>query len=196
MSAEGHTVTSFSVRDIAPDDLVGSHMHCPAVRLLRSHVEEAQAVVIATPVYKASFSGALKCLLDLLPENALAGKIILPVATGGSLSHLLALEYALKPVLSALGARMILGGTYATDKDVAVLPDGQVAISRSIQDRLDAAAQELQAELAGRVRRAGGPPASERPALPSNTIVFPAASAGRAADADNGAAGPRALASG
>ena len=64
-------------------------------------------------------------MLDLLDEKALAGKVVLPIATGGSPAHLLALEYGLKPVLSALGARHILAGVYATDKQVRV--DGRPA---------------------------------------------------------------------
>ena len=75
-------------------------------------------MLISTPVYKASFAGGLKAVLDLLDEKALAGKVVLPIATGGSPAHLLALEYGLKPVLSALGARHILAGVYATDKQV------------------------------------------------------------------------------
>jgi hypothetical protein len=58
-------------------------------------------------VYKASFSGALKTLLDLFPERALEGKVVLPFATGGTIAHMLAVDYALKPVLSALKAQEI-----------------------------------------------------------------------------------------
>jgi FMN reductase len=49
----------------------------------------------------------LKTYLDLLPQKALVGKRIVPIAIGGSLGHLLAIENALKPVLSVLGATEI-----------------------------------------------------------------------------------------
>ncbi len=57
---------------------------------------------------------ALKTLLDLLPERALQGKVVLPLATCGcTLAHLLAVDHALKPVLSALKAQEILHGVFA-----------------------------------------------------------------------------------
>jgi FMN reductase len=182
----GHDVHEVGLRDIPADDLIGAHVHSPAARRLHALVEPASAVIIATPVYKASFSGGLKTLLDLLPENALAGKVVLPIATGGSLSHLLALEYALKPVLSALGARTILGGVFATDKDLAVLGDGEVAISRSIQERLEQALREFAAQLSLLRTRADSAEAAGA-ALPANAIAFPL----RGANAPGSSAVPR-----
>lgn len=78
-------------------------------------VAAADLVLVATPIYKAAYSGLLKVFLDLLPQDGLRGKIVLPLATGGSLAHLLALDYTLKPVLGALGARHILDTVFATD---------------------------------------------------------------------------------
>jgi FMN reductase len=57
-------------------------------------------------------------VLDLLPQKSLAGKVILPIATGGTLGHLLAINYALKPVLSELGASQILAGVYVLDTQI------------------------------------------------------------------------------
>ncbi|MFY2980449.1 NAD(P)H-dependent oxidoreductase, partial [Klebsiella pneumoniae] len=79
----------------------------PALHTLNEQLAGADGLIIATPVYKASFSGALKTLLDLLPERALEGKIVLPLATGGTIAHMLAVDYALKPVLNALKAQEI-----------------------------------------------------------------------------------------
>ena len=64
-----------------------------------AQVANAQLIVVATPVYKAAYSGLLKVFLDLLPQTALAGKTVLPLATGGSPHHMLALDCALRPVL-------------------------------------------------------------------------------------------------
>ncbi|WP_204272820.1 NAD(P)H-dependent oxidoreductase, partial [Escherichia coli] len=77
----------------------------PAIAAAVLAVEQADLVVVSTPIYKAAYSGLLKVFLDLLPPDALRGKLVLPLATGGSPAHVLALDYALKPVLSALGAR-------------------------------------------------------------------------------------------
>lgn len=172
----GHVVHAVGLRDLPAEDLIGANVQGPAARGLRARVEPARGIIISTPVYKASLSGGLKALLDLLPENALAGKVVLPIATGGSLTHLLALEYALKPVLSALGARIILGGVYATDKDLAVLADGEVAIARAIQDRLDLAQRELSAQMS--LLQSDSGPAADA-AMPANAIAFPALAGNR-----------------
>jgi FMN reductase len=110
-------------------------------------VAAADAVLISTPVYKASFSGGLKAVLDLLDEKALAGKVVLPIATGGSPAHLLALEYGLKPVLSALGARHILAGVYATDKQVRVDEQGLADIDDDVRLRLEDSVDRLSEQV-------------------------------------------------
>jgi FMN reductase len=112
---EGVARSEIALRDLPPAALVRARANDPAIRLAREQVAEADLVVIATPIYKASFSGLLKSFLDLLPQDALRGKTVLALATGGSHAHLLALDYALRPVLAALGARHVLDVVYAVD---------------------------------------------------------------------------------
>jgi FMN reductase len=57
-------------------------------------------------VYKAAYTGLLKSFLDLLPQYALAGKTVLPLVTGGTPAHVLAIDYALCPVLASMGAHV------------------------------------------------------------------------------------------
>ena len=106
----------------------------------------ADGLIIATPVYKASFSGALKTLLDLLPERALEGKIVLPLATGGTIAHMLAVDYALKPVLNALKAQEILHGVFADDSQVTDYqhkPQFTANLQRRLDDALETFWQAL-----------------------------------------------------
>lgn len=103
------------LRDLPPTALVRAEFADPAIRRAREQVAAARVVVIATPIYKASFSGLLKAFLDLLPQDALRGKTVLVLGTAGSAAHLLALDYSLRPVLAALGARHILDSVYAVD---------------------------------------------------------------------------------
>ena len=103
------------LRDLPAAALVRADGADPAIRRARELLAAARLVVVATPIYKASYSGLLKTFLDLLPQDALRGKTVLALGTGGSVAHLLALDYALKPVLAALGARHILDTVYATD---------------------------------------------------------------------------------
>jgi FMN reductase len=111
--------TEIVLRDLPAAALVRAKANDPQIRRAREQVAEARLVVIATPIYKASYSGLLKTFLDLLPQDALRDKTVLPLATGGSQSHLLALDYALRPVLAALGARHILDSVYAVDTQFA-----------------------------------------------------------------------------
>jgi FMN reductase len=59
----------------------------------------------------------------LLPQFALAGKTILPIATGGSLAHLLALDYALRPVLQSMGARHIVQSLFVPESEIRFVED-------------------------------------------------------------------------
>ncbi|AGI23519.1 NAD(P)H-dependent FMN reductase [Pseudomonas sp. ATCC 13867] len=119
----GTEVRSYAVRDFPAEDLLHARFDSPRVVELIEQVSRADGLVIATPVYKASIAGALKVLLDLLPERALAHKVVLPLATGGSTAHMLAVDYALKPVLAALKAQETLHGVFAEDNQVQY-PDG------------------------------------------------------------------------
>ncbi|MFL6697639.1 MAG: NADPH-dependent FMN reductase [Vitreoscilla sp.] len=107
--------TEIVLRELPPTALMRADLGDPAIRRASEQVAAARLVVIATPIYKASFSGLLKTFLDLLPQDALRGKTVLALGTGGSQAHLLALDYALKPVLAALGARHLLDSVYAVD---------------------------------------------------------------------------------
>ena len=112
---ESQPRTEIVLRDLPPAALVRADVDDPAIRRAREQVAAARLVVIATPIYKASYSGLLKTFLDLLPQDALRGKTVLALGTGGSAAHLLALDYALRPVLAALGARHVLDAVYAVD---------------------------------------------------------------------------------
>jgi FMN reductase len=78
-----------------------------------------------------------------LPQTALKDKTVLPLATGGGPNHMLALDYALRPVLQSLGARHILPGVYATDAQVVLTPEEAYVIQPEIADRLDQAVNTL-----------------------------------------------------
>lgn len=111
-------VYHWNLHNFEPEDLLYARFDSPALKTLVEQLKEADGLIVATPVYKAAYSGALKTLLDLLPERALEGKVVLPLATGGTVAHLLAVDYALKPVLSALKAQEILHGVFADDSQV------------------------------------------------------------------------------
>lgn len=83
LTRHGHEVATLNVRTLPADALLGADFHHPAIVEAAARFEHADGVVIGTPVYKAAYSGLLKALLDLLPQYALAGKTVLPLATVG-----------------------------------------------------------------------------------------------------------------
>jgi FMN reductase len=131
------------IRELSPQALLLADWGHPSVVRAIEQVAAARALVGATPVYKAAYSGVLKVFLDLLPQTALKGKVVLPIATGGSPHHMLALDYALRPVLQSLGARHILPGVYASDSQIPKNADGEYQPGDEIQTRLDDAVHLL-----------------------------------------------------
>jgi FMN reductase len=67
-------------------------------------VSEADAVLLASPVYRGSFTGALKNLLDLIPVEGLRDKPVGIVAMGATLHHYLGVDWQLRAVLAWFGA--------------------------------------------------------------------------------------------
>ena len=142
----GVQVQRLRVRDLNPQALLLADFGHPSVLAAQELVAQASVLVVATPVYKAAYSGILKVFLDLLPQTALKGKTVLPLATGGSPHHMLALDYALRPVLQSLGAKHILPGIYATDAQVIVTSEGTYKVADDIGSRLDEAVDTLVVE--------------------------------------------------
>jgi len=140
------TVERLNIRELPAEALLLAQWSHPAIVRALAQVAQAQAIVVATPVYKAAYSGVLKVFLDLLPQTALKDKTVLPLATGGSPHHMLALDYALRPVLQSLAARHILPGVYATDSQLPRSLDGVYEPAADISARLDEAVASLLAE--------------------------------------------------
>ncbi len=129
--------SALSVRDLDSEELLCGKFDGPTMQQAKTIVARADGIIIGTPVYKAAYTGVLKAFLDLLPQNALAGKAVLPVATGGTLAHMLAIDYALKPVLSNLGATHVLGGVYLLDEHMEFTSDqGIWFTSHEAEERL------------------------------------------------------------
>ncbi|MFF7311757.1 NADPH-dependent FMN reductase [Streptomyces sp. NPDC008137] len=150
LAAQGHEVIPFDVRTLPPEALLYADFRHPAIVDATALVERADGIVIGTPVYKAAYSGLLKSLLDLLPQYALAGKTVLPLATGGSVAHVLAIDYALRPVLSSMGAAHIVPGWFTLDKDITVGDDGSLTVAPGTAEALAQVTDQFSLALGGR----------------------------------------------
>ena len=96
LAERGVPAERLAIRELAAHALLLGEASHPSVQQAVEQLRRADVIVIATPVYKAAYSGVLKVFLDLLPQSALKGKTVLPLATGGSPHHMLALDYALR----------------------------------------------------------------------------------------------------
>ncbi|MGW4460969.1 NADPH-dependent FMN reductase [Micromonospora sp. NBC_01796] len=150
LAGGGHQVRALSIRDVPPDALLGADPAHPAIVAVADALAAADGLLVATPVYKASYSGALKALLDLLPQYALAGKVVLPLATGGTLAHVLAIDYAMRPVLNAMGAAHIVPGYFLLDQLILTGADGATVVEATAAPALHAVVDTFAAALAPR----------------------------------------------
>lgn len=124
------------VRDLPPKALLHAEFDHPGIADALQKVARADAVVFATPVYKAAYSGLLKAFIDLLPQFGLNGKLVLPVASGGSMAHTLVLDYALRPVLASLYPRQILDSIYAVEQQIVWSEEQGVVLDSAIDKRV------------------------------------------------------------
>lgn len=80
-------------------------------------VEQADIVVVTTPVYRGSYTGLFKHFFDFIHHDALIDKPVLLAATGGSERHALMIDHQLRPLFSFFQALTLPIGVYATEAD-------------------------------------------------------------------------------
>ncbi len=98
-------------------------------------IENADLLIVATPVYRASFTGLFKHLFDFVDQYALVDTPVLLAATGGSERHALIIEHQLRPLFGFFQSLALPVGVYAHDSDFV---DYQVA-APSLVERIDKA---------------------------------------------------------
>ncbi|MFC9914158.1 CE1759 family FMN reductase [Streptomyces sp. NPDC127197] len=161
------TVRSIGLGPLATDIAQGiaSGMLNPAVQSAMELLASADAVIAATPVYKAGVSGLFKSFADLIDNDLLIAKPIVLAATGGSARHAMVVDEQLRPLFAFLRAIPMPTSLYAAPEDWG---------STDLGKRIARAAQELSVMLrsgAGRqiadserhLRPARLPPTARRP---------------------------------
>jgi FMN reductase len=86
-------------------------------------VRGSSLAVVASPTYKASYTGLLKSFLDWFSSTDLVGVTVVPLMVGAGLQHALAVEVHLRPVLVELGATLPTRGLYVTEGQLGDLDD-------------------------------------------------------------------------
>ena len=120
-------------------------------------VMAADMYLIATPIYRASFTGALKNLLDQLPVEGLMGKACGLIGMGATDHHYLTVDTQLRPVLAWFGAHLVPGQVYLQSQH---FQGGKLADPKSIAglETLGRAVVALHKSLPGDLASAGPPP--------------------------------------
>jgi FMN reductase len=103
-------------------------------------VEQADVLVVVTPVYRGSYTGLFKHFFDFIDQDALIDKPVLLAATGGSERHALVIDHQLRPLFSFFQARTLPLGVYATDtdfvdyslQDEALIQRARLAVQRAL----------------------------------------------------------------
>lgn len=80
-------------------------------------VEAADLLVVASPVYRASFTGLFKHFFDFVDQYALVDTPVLLAASGGSERHSLIVEHQLRPLFGFFQALTLPVGVYAHESD-------------------------------------------------------------------------------
>jgi len=80
-------------------------------------VEQADILVVATPVFRGSYTGLFKHFFDFIHQDALIDKPVLLAATGGSDRHALMIDHQLRPLFSFFQARTLPLGVFGIDRD-------------------------------------------------------------------------------
>jgi FMN reductase len=103
-------------------------------------VAASDLLIVASPTYKATYTGLLKLFLDRISTGGLAGVTAVPLMLGGDWRHFLASDMLLKPVLVELGATCPTRGLFLTDTGYAE--------SEQLQTWLELSRPQIKASLA------------------------------------------------
>jgi FMN reductase len=115
----------------------------PDITVAVDLVKSARLVVVASPTYKATYTGLLKLFLDRFAAGSLAGVVAVPLQLGGDWRHALAPEVFLKPVLAEIGASTPTHALYLLDTDAGEDPDVGFAGSPTLREWLAVARPQL-----------------------------------------------------
>jgi FMN reductase len=148
LTTAGKDASHLRLRQLPAEPLLAADTANAVILDAIDRVHAADGIVLATPTYKAAYSGLLKVFLDLLPQFGFAGKAVLPLATGGTVAHVLAIDYALRPVVHSLGPRHVVQSFFVLDSHLTVTGD-QLEIHADSAGPIDDVVEQFRKALDG-----------------------------------------------
>ena len=134
---EAHTINLTDLGPSIAGAISRSELPAEALDELR-RIETADVLVVASPVYRASFTGLFKHLFDFVDQYALVDVPVILAATGGSERHALIIEHQFRPLFAFFQALTLPLGVYAHDSDFT---DYRISSPR-LRERLEKAVQK------------------------------------------------------
>lgn len=131
-----HDITNHLLTGFAP----------PAWESALNTVVSADALILVTPIFSTSYSGLFKSFIDVIDPDALTGTPVLLGANAGTVRHSLAIDYAIRPLLTYLHAEPVPTGVFAASSDWGSSADTVAPLA----DRVARAASELADAVARR----------------------------------------------
>ncbi|MDK8511348.1 NAD(P)H-dependent oxidoreductase [Corynebacterium bovis] len=143
---EGLETRILDLRDYASDLATVMATGIPTAALTEAQelVSGAHALIAASPVFTASYSGLFKMFMDALGTDSLNGMPVVIAATAGTPRHSLVLDFAMRPLFTYLRAAVMPTGVFAATEDFGAETD------------LDRRVQRAAAELAREIVRTDG----------------------------------------
>ena len=137
----GWSVESFDLSTLGPALGAARGRNDAAPELVRAWqaVETADALVVGSPTYKASYSGLLKHFFDLMDMHALTARPVIVCATARAPAHALMIDHQFRPLFAFFNASVMPTGIFAVEPDFA--PDG--APGPALAARIAQAAAEM-----------------------------------------------------
>ncbi len=134
---EAVTAQLIDLADAAPTLFAASSYDrlSPEGREMIDDIETAHLLIVGTPVYRGSYTGAFKHLFDLVRYDRLRGTPVILAATGGSQMHGLVTEHQLRPLFGFFGALSMPTTIYAIESDF----ENYVLVSNPVRQRVAAA---------------------------------------------------------
>lgn len=111
----------------------------PEVEEKLQAVENADLVIVGTPVFRGSYTGLFKHFFDLIEQYSLANKSVMLSATGGSDRHTLVIDQVLRPLFGFMQAAIAPVGLYASSGDFA----GTTLLNPQVYSRIEIAVRDL-----------------------------------------------------
>lgn len=135
------------VAELVPHLMVRNRGEAPPVleEALRA-VEEADFLLVASPVYKGSYTGLFKHFIDLVDYKSLAGVPVALLALGGSDRHALVIDHQLRPLFGFFNAHTLPTGVFVSERSY---PEGRI-VDSALQERLSTLVRESAAAVANR----------------------------------------------